>query len=331
VTKVPKVPKVEHDNRQSSIVNLQFSIEDTGIGIPPEHLQDIFLPFHQVGDPRTGREGTGLGLAISQQLARLMGSELQVKSTVGQGTTFWFDIELPSIDEHHLERGIHFERHTLRFKGNKRKILVVDDKGQNRAVLRTFLIPLGFELIEAVNGREALDTAKEQRPDLILMDLVMPVMDGFEATRRIRQISELKDVIIIGISASAFEATKQESRAAGCHDFLVKPVQLDELLECLCQHLKLEWVYEEDTAGNEPEKPQSSEAAPLIIPPQELLQELLEFAQGGYVSGIQESLVCIQALDRQYWPFVSRIEDLTESYQFEQIIELITSSMKGTE
>jgi signal transduction histidine kinase/DNA-binding NarL/FixJ family response regulator len=312
-----------------ALCRIRFQVEDTGVGIPPEHLQNIFLPFHQVGNVQTATEGTGLGLAISQQLAHMMGSELQVKSTVGQGTTFWFDIELPEV-EHVIASAAKQSRPILGFKGNKRKILIVDDKEQNQAVLRAFLFPLGFEVMEAANGREALNAAKQFRPGLILMDLVMPVMDGFEATRRIRQIPELKDVIIIGLSASAFETTKQESRAAGCHDFLVKPVQLEELLECLHHHLKLEWLYEEDTVETEAEKPRPTKAALLIVPPQDILQELLESTQGGYVSGIQESLAHIEALNRQYWPFVSRIEQLAENYQFEQIVELIKSSMKGT-
>jgi predicted ATPase/signal transduction histidine kinase/DNA-binding NarL/FixJ family response regulator len=401
--------------KKSKTQKLRFEVEDTGIGISPEHLQDIFLPFHQVNDTRTGREGTGLGLAISQQLAHLMGSGLHVKSTVGQGSTFWFDIELPVIGgcrpfdntlRHYsgqaqdrlkggayLERR-HLERHILGFRGKKRKILVVDNNTENRAFLRDILSPLGFEIAEACDGREALNKlvianeAKQSPPDLILMDLVMPVMDGLEATRRIRAeeqkldtgysilgagysildtsvehptssdqhpassdqhpassdqypassdqypassgqhpASSIQHPVIIAVSASAFETTKQESLAAGCDNFLAKPIQLNELLEHIRHYLGLTWIYA-DTPEPVSEKSHTSEAATLIVPPQEILLKLLEYAESGYINDIQTSIAELKASDSKFFPFAEKIEQFADDFQVERIIELLKASLK---
>ncbi len=129
--------------------------------------------------------------------------------------------------------------HIVGYKGEKRKILLVDDNEKNRAVLKDMLLPLGFEIAEAINGQDALAKSTIFYPALIFMDLVMPVMDGVEATRQIRQISALEGIIVIGISASTLEAKRQMSLQAGCNDFLAKPIHIDELLECLQTHLRL--------------------------------------------------------------------------------------------
>lgn len=209
------------------------------------------------------------------------------------------------------------------------KILVVDDNDQNRAFIRDILSPLGFEIMEAVDGREALRTAKDFHPNVILMDLVMPGMDGFEAIRRIRQIPEFKEVIVIGISASAYDTTKEESFAAGCNDFLTKPFQIEEILNCLRVHLGVEWIHEGTPKGNR-ENSQESETILLVTPPQEILRELLEFAESGCITDIRESLAKMKEFDHNLIPFANRIEQLTEDFQFEQIIERIKSYLEVT-
>jgi len=323
---------------------IRFEVEDTGIGIPPERLQDIFLPFHQVGEMWTRRAGTGLGLAISQQLVRMMGSELHVRSAVGEGTTFWFDLELLVVDGRHFESDAYLRRHLeqsiIGFNGDKRKVLLVDDNDENRALLRDGLSALGFEIMEAVDGREALNITKEFLPDLILMDLFMPVMDGFEATRQIRKLeirkskleirkskvdtgiqhpaSSIQHPVIIGVSASVSPEVQQESRAAGCDDFLAKPFQIEELLEQVQKHLHLEWIYAEP-AESEPE------ALPLVFPPQEDLRVLLEYAEIGDITGIQEYTAELHQLDQQFFPFADRVDQLTEDFQFDLIVEWVRS------
>jgi PAS domain S-box-containing protein len=216
---------------------IRFQVEDTGIGIAPEKLREIFLPFHQVGNSRYWVGGTGLGLTISQKLAQLMGSTLQVKSKLGSGSIFWVDLDLPEVPES-TEIATAKERNIIGFKGEKRKVLVVDDKGENRSVLVNLLEPLGFEIVEATDGCDCLNKTLEFKPDLILMDLVMPVMDGFEATRQIRELTELKKIVIIATSASVFDYSQAKIRKAGCDDFIPKPVRAEHLLEQLRVHLE---------------------------------------------------------------------------------------------
>jgi PAS domain S-box-containing protein len=310
---------------------IHFEVEDTGIGISPEKLEDIFLPFQQVHDSQHITEGTGLGLPISRELVRIMGSELHVRSVVGQGTIFWFDLEVPEVEgmsEKESFDSARQSRHIIGYKGEKQTILLVDDNHENRAVLRDMLLPLDFEIVEACDGKDACAKAAQFHPKLILMDLVMPVMDGFEATRRIRKIPELKRVKVIGISASAFDTNRKVSFEAGCDDFLTKPIQIDQLLESIQIHLGLEWQYTDQTAGDSEEQ-QVSEEPTLVIPPQENLLTLLEFAEISHITGIQQTLDDIKRADEQCIPFVTKIEELAENFQFKQIIKMIQSYLPG--
>ena len=187
-------------------------MEDTGIGIAPHQLEEIFLPFQQVGEHSRDTEGTGLGLAISRQLVQMMGASLKVKSTLGEGSIFWLDLDLLEVDQGADVAKVD-ERLIIGLKGSKRKVLVVDDKWTNRSVLVNLLESLGFEVAEAMDGLEGPAKARELKPDVILMDLVMPVLDGFETTRRIRFSPELEGVIVIAISASVFDFDRQLAKS----------------------------------------------------------------------------------------------------------------------
>jgi predicted ATPase/signal transduction histidine kinase/DNA-binding NarL/FixJ family response regulator/tRNA A-37 threonylcarbamoyl transferase component Bud32 len=277
---------------------LRFQVEDTGIGIEPSKLGEIFLPFHQVGDGRRMVEGTGLGLAISENLVRMMGGELKVKSTSGKGSIFWLDLNLPEVLEW-TEVDKTNLRNIVGFKGTKRKVLVVDDKWENRSILVNLLEPLGFEILEAVDGQDALNKASEFEPDVIFMDFVMPVMDGFETTRRLRQETNLKDIVVIATSASVFDYNQQSSREAGCNDFLPKPMRVNEVLERLQFHLGLEWVYEEAVVNSQgsgasgKDQPRTDNEqltnTQLIAPPPEELAVLFDLAMRGHIRGILQA------------------------------------------
>ncbi len=299
---------------------LRFEVKDTGPGIPPEKLEGIFLPFHQAHDSRVHIEGTGLGLAISQQLAHMMGSELHVKSTSDQGSTFWFDLDLPVVQGVVTDK-VEPARRIIGFTGEKRKILIVEDNQETHVVLNAMLAPVGFEIKYAVNGEEGFTKAATFCPDLILTDLMMPVMDGFEATRRIRQIPALKNVIVIGISASAFERTRRESLEAGCDDFLTKPFYIDELLKKLQTHLKLEWTYEEQHKIQTVEMP--LEQRPIVLPPAEELAALYEWTVLGDIENIAEYMKKLEAANSAFAPFATKVWQLAEAFLLDELEEFL--------
>jgi len=294
---------------------LRFQIEDTGVGIAPEQLQDIFNPFQQVGDKTRQAEGTGLGLAISRHLIELMGSQLEVTSQLGEGSTFWFELVLPEVINFKKEINNNPTRwKIIGIKNEKPTLLIVDAQSNNRAILVDLLSPLGFETIEASDGREALAKAFEFQPQAILTDLFMPEMDGFELTRQIRQ--SLKDIVVIAISASVFEEDQQKSLAAGCHDFLPKPINAKQLFEQLQRHLVIEWIYEEVPSL-------IVSQAPLVPPPQETVVSLYELAMGGDVRAVEERVS--QLTDEQFVPFVAKMQDFINNLQVDDMCDWLES------
>ncbi|QLE58321.1 hybrid sensor histidine kinase/response regulator [Nostoc sp. TCL26-01] len=313
-------------NSQSPIPKIRFSIEDTGMGISPEQLEEIFLPFKQVGENSRKTEGTGLGLAISRQLVEMMGGELQVKSTLGQGSVFWLDLDLPEVmsqaDVTKVEQS-----QIVGFVGTRRKILVVDDKWENRSVLVNLLQPLGFEVVEATDGLDGVNKASEFAPDVIFMDLVMNVMDGFEATRRIRMLPNLKKTAIIAISASVFDFNQQRSQAVGCDDFLPKPIQVNNLLEKLQFHLGLTWIYQDGI--NQWLQPKDVNLkAPishqtLIAPSAEELAILLDLAMRGNLRGLAEVITRLEEANEKLIPFATHIRQLVKGFKGKQIVEFL--------
>lgn len=190
---------------------IRFQISDTGVGLTPEQIEKIFLPFEQVGDSVRRLEGTGLGLAITQKLAHLMGSEINVESTPREGSTFWLDLDLPEVMEWQESLTAKSSFDIVGFKGEKQKILVVDDRWENRSIIINLLEPLGFEIREVTNGQEGLEEVVRFQPDLIIVDLVMPVMDGFEMTRRLRKLPDYQAIPVIASSASVFNFDRQKS------------------------------------------------------------------------------------------------------------------------
>ncbi len=339
----------EKEIHHSSFIILRFEVEDTGIGIAPEELETIFEPFRQGGDRQLQTGGTGLGLAISQQMAKLMGSAIQVKSPLstlpsaefipseaeafktssedastpkskipegGPGSLFWFDIALPPSSTH-LETVPASNKVIVGFKGESLKILVVDDEIDNRAVLRDALIPLGFDVSEAGDGLEGLEKATQIQPQIILVDLRMPELDGYQMTRLLRQSDSLRETLVIAVSASAFEDVRAASLAAGCDDFISKPVAVDQLLELIGRHLGLEWLYQEQTEGDELDS--SLDLAKIVLPPDREVATLQELTLIGDIGGILEQLAGIEEMDEQFQPFVARVRQLAKHYEFEAI------------
>jgi hypothetical protein len=241
-----KVSAIDKENAIASLPRRQkvrFEVIDTGIGISPSDLEKIFQPFEQIGDRERQRGGTSLGLAFSKQLVEQMGSQLQVSSQQGRGSTFWFDLILPVI-EVASETRPNLTKRVKGYLGKRRRILVVDDKQENRSLLLSLLKPLGFEIAMAKDGEQGLTLARQLKPDLILTDLFMGVKTGLMMAREIRQTDEIKDVPIIAVSASTTEMMEEASRRVGCNAFLPKPIDEQKLFALLQEYLQLEWIYE---------------------------------------------------------------------------------------
>ena len=310
---------VAYDQESETKGTLIVQVQDTGRGIPDEKLEEIFLPFQQIGAHNPQEEGTGLGLAITQKLVALMEGTLEVTSTVGKGSTFEVKVSLPPVQTW-APKPPHPAPSITGYQGARKRILVVDDKWENRVVLLNLLEPIGFEIIEAVNGRDGLAKAREQRPDLIVMDLIMPVMDGLEATTRIRQSTDLKGIPIIASSASAFDFNQKDALSAGCTAFLAKPIQVDDLFEHLRVHLNLEWQYDADTSKTV--RVQKADQ-PFVPPPQEELSALLELAKVGKIVAIRQQIGKMETLGAQYAPFIAELRTIVKSFDMDQLVKFL--------
>ena len=298
-----------------------FQIEDTGIGIDENELEQIFEPFKQVGNHDLHTEGTGLGLAITKKLVEIMGGELHVTSKLGKGSNFWLAINLPEVEIMNLP--FNKKSTIIGFEGKHRKILIADDDIGNRLIIINLLAPLGFAIFEATNGQECLDVMLEHRPNLVLLDLVMPVMDGFEACRRIRRNSELQDTIVIAISASILGSHKR----AGCDDFLSKPILIGKLLEILEKHLNIIWIYDNNSDDTEIVR-KSYYTEQMIGPNTKQAAILYDLAMKGNLNSIVDKLAEFEHNDKQLTPFTNKIRELARNYEEEPICDLIEQYVK---
>jgi signal transduction histidine kinase/ActR/RegA family two-component response regulator len=226
-----------------SRADLRFEVRDSGVGIAADQLQNIFDPFVQVGDVQRRAGGTGLGLAISRQLVRRMGGEIHVESQVGAGSRFWFDLGFPLIE---LAPALPATaRMPTGYTGPRQRILIVDDVADNRNMLSDSLGALGFELDQASDGRQALEQLERLPPDLIVMDMAMPVLSGLDAMRCIRALPGHAKLPIIAVSAHASNSDRANCLAAGASEFMTKPIDIAQLLALTAQLLRLSWEVSE--------------------------------------------------------------------------------------
>jgi signal transduction histidine kinase/CheY-like chemotaxis protein len=297
---------------------LVFCVTDTGIGIAPAHLEAVFDPFQQVTthqvpgqqtDGFTQNEGTGLGLAISRSIAREMGGEVFVQSTPGKGSVF--RLELPCVV---MEPGIGSSdlSATTPITGIRGPccLLVADDRPENRTILRDMLSPMGFEIIEAANGREAVALTRERMPDLILMDLLMPEMNGIEAVQLLKRDPVMAGIPVVAVSASVYDQTQAESLCAGCVGFLSKPVNLDALISILRKRLDLDWKKD----GTVPESsPAADPTAPSPLP--RVFYHLREAAHIGDVQEVLREAGKLRERFPEHRVFISRIHELAADFE----------------
>lgn len=318
--------KADFVTDQANECQLIFEIEDSGIGMSPDQVTKIFQPFEQVSEAKHRAAGTGLGLAISRQLVELMGGQIQVTSQLGQGSLFWFEINVPVISKE-TPAASSPKQTIIGYGGPSRRILVVDDKPHNRAVLVNLLVPLGFEIVEAENGLQGLEQAKAEPPDLILTDLVMPVMSGFELVQQIRQLPRLQDIPIIAISASVFGLNKQESQLAGCNAFLSKPISILTLFSLLETHLQLEWEYDQSLpVKSATRQPGHEPLEAVVIPPSNSELEILyELAMMGDLSAVEERTHHLERQNENWTPFARRLRQFALDLDEEQAIAWLES------
>ncbi|HEX2854137.1 MAG TPA: ATP-binding protein [Opitutaceae bacterium] len=288
---------------------VRFAVSDTGVGIAAADQAKLFQPFHQAVDGRPPEPGTGLGLAISQRLVGLMGGTLAVETTPGAGSTFSFAVPLEqlAID---ATAAASVTRSVSGYDGPRRRVLIVDDIPTNRTLLLELLAPLGFELRAASSGGEALALMEAWRPDVVLLDLRMPDMDGFELARRIRALADGPRFKLIAMSASVLSFNQDDAFTAGCDDFLPKPFRESDLVAKLGRHLGLAWRHES--------------AAPMVVAEGEATPAdfagLLTAAQRGEIAVLHRQLGEL----RTRWPADARLgelEALAKSYQMERVRE----------
>jgi len=324
--KVDKAFAADIPSDEEQTAFFRFEVEDTGVGIALDQLEAIFHPFEQVGEMKQREGGTGLGLAISCALVQGMGSKLQVKSEPGKGSAFWFDLRMP-IAETSEKPDPQEARKVVGYKGKRRSVLAVDDDLNSRSVLRRIMEPLGFDITEAENGQEGVEFARRLRPDVILMDMRMPVMTGLEAVSHIRKLEELRDTIIFGYSASVFDSDQNDCLRAGCDGFISKPLKVEELFAMMRSRLGIEWKYavaeEEGANGRTEEEEEDEGRAEIAAPPVEEMEVLLDLAMSGNMAELINQASLLEAMDVKYKPFGRTLQKLARNFEEQKILSLI--------
>jgi CheY-like chemotaxis protein len=317
--------------RRSSFVG--FEVEDSGPGIAAEELAELGDMFVQAGAGRQAREGTGLGLAISRGFVQLMGGELHIASQVGQGTTVSFAIPVGLIEASELLAATDSARSRVvaLASGQPRyRILVVDDRWAARQLLARLLVPVGFEVRQAGNGQEAVAIWEEWQPQLIWMDLRMPIMDGLEATRRIKASARAQPPVIIALTASSFEEERADILAAGCDDFLRKPFHEAELFALLEKHLGVRFVDADEPAAAARSAPAIEVAltpAALAAVPNTLLVALSQAVTNLDPAAIGRAIDAIQAYDAS---LAQALATLARGFEYRRILRALESAQAQT-
>ncbi len=313
---------------------ISFEVADTGPGISPEELGNLFDPFVQTQTGRQSMEGTGLGLAISQQYVRLMGGNITVSSVLNQGTIFTFDIQV-SLATSADEKSISYQKRIVGLEPNQPsyRILIVEDVPENRQLLVKFLEPLGFEIRTAVNGQEGVALWESWSPHLIWMDILMPVMDGYEATRQIKRTPKGQKTIIIALTASAFEEQREAILRAGCDDFIPKPCQENVLLEKMAHYLGIRYLYEEQQASTS-----SGETSHQNVSREELTPEVLAFMPTPWVAQLHQAALyaddelmnqLIEQIPSEHSSLRHSLRELIDNFRLDQLIDLTEGQGSG--
>jgi signal transduction histidine kinase/FixJ family two-component response regulator len=320
--------RVSADNCAGECVRLNIRIEDTGPGISAEDQQKLFRPFGQVRSELNTQTGTGLGLAISRKYARLMGGDITVASAAGSGTTFRFALPVGRTtgavtrsSDGHWVTGIRSGTTPVR-------LLVVDDQKDNRDWLTKLLTSIGFEVREACNGAESIRVWREWRPQLILMDVHMPEMDGLEAIQRIRSEPDGDATVIVALTAGALDDDRRAVFRSGGDDFLSKPCRGDDLLEKIRLRLGLSYQYAE--TPSEPEAATSAggdlRADRLKLLPSALIDQLRRATLDGDKNCLDKLIAKIR--EQGDAESANGIQKLADRYEYDSLTEVLEASCR---
>jgi PAS domain S-box-containing protein len=302
-----------------AIIRLVIEVEDTGRGISAEDQTRLFQPFQQAEDGvRSG--GTGLGLTISRKFARMMGGELSFTSQVGEGSCFRCQLLVQPTEGTAVDELAKPRRVTGLQPGTGAvRVLVVDDNANNRALLQKLLLPAGFEVEEAHDGQEALVAFARWSPHVVLMDMRMPNMDGYEATRRLKATEAGRATPIIAVTASAFAEAEQAIRNAGVDAYIRKPFREESLFAALAECLDLQYVYDDEEAVAVPDTgPLSPEAAA------DLPGELVARLRTATITGDRVHLLALlDEVAEHDAPLAAALRDMASKYAYEKLLALL--------
>jgi len=311
---------------ESGKVELRVSVQDTGVGISPKDTNRIFAPFEQAEEGQKQESGVGLGLAITRELARLMGGEVEVDSQPGRGSQFRFTVKLPVVQT--MQNAVSPDHQVIGYAGARRSILVVDDQEENRRLLQQLLEPLGFKVMLAGGGEEAVAIARASRPDLIVMDLRMPGMDGVDAGRAIRTTPGLQNTFIVAASASSADLERAVADPATFITCLRKPFQTRDLLDAIQRPLALTW----HLAGKAPASPDPGAQTHVgsAAPPRAILAELLDLTRMGKLVRVEQIALDLEQRDARYGPFARHLYSLARGFEEERLVSILENCIEAT-
>lgn len=312
-------------NKKNDKLALAFEVQDTGAGIAAEEIDSIFEAFVQSKIGKQAQEGTGLGLPISRKFIQLMGGEITVSSQVEQGTIFKFEIPVSVVAQSEIESKKPSKR-VIALEPNQPhyRILIVDDKSSNRQLLIKMLNPLGFELKEASNGQEAIEICNSWEPHLIWMDMRMPVMDGYEATKQIKSTTKGQATAVIALTASVLEEERAVVLSVGCDDFMRKPFREADIFHAMHKHIGVNYVYEDsipsDLSITQEGEPNVLTAAAIAALPVDWVAKLQEAIPQGDLDLIATIIQQIGSKDLQ---LAKAIERCLNNFEYDKILNLI--------
>jgi PAS domain S-box-containing protein len=310
--------------RSGSTLRLMAEVEDTGVGIADEEISKLFKPFEQTESGKRVQVGTGLGLAISREFVRLMGGDISISSQPGKGSIFRFEINIEEGQEGAMAKKAEPRRVAGLHPGQKtRRVLIADDKHDNRLLLSQMLGRIGFAVRDVSNGEEAVREYERWRPHLILMDSRMPVMNGFEAIKRIRSSAGGDKVKIVSVTASAFDEDRKSAMNIGADDFLGKPFREEVLLEKIKELLSVEYVYADELSALKPETPAAGASleAKVAALPETLIGQLREAT---LAADLDRMLEIIRQIEQQDDHVAARMRSLADAFDYQKLLEMTT-------